>query len=460
MRCVIVHLQSRAGDRNEIMAMPMGLLSIAGYLDKRGHRARIVHAGLSRERAADERALDGAGALLLDLHWTRQARPVVEFAQRAKRKFAHVPVVVGGFTASYFSREILAGVPEIDAVVRGDGEVPAAVLLDAIERGESDWSEVPNLAWRRRGRVVENSRTFSVSDGFAGGLDHACFELFPAYPEYLERCIYADFDTSTREGQAHRYSRAFFYNPGRGCPGRCSFCGASFWTHKMLDCQSGFFFYPLAKAARDLAKARAFGAETWRVSFDPSPRREYYRELFARVRREGLRYRLVFDCFLLPTASFVDVVERTFSPDSVLVISAECGSERVRRRNRSFFFANDTLVERVRLIRGRGLGAHVFFSAGLPFERASDIAATEALIRRIREIPGAGVTVCPMDLDPGSPMFEDPARFGVRASIRRFAGYCRADFGSGAPHYRTRALSARSIAAAVERLRKVAEHEA
>lgn len=438
--------------------MPMGLLSIAGYLEKCGHRPEIVHAGLSRERAAGPIG-DGAGALLFSLHWTRQAKPVVEYVKQIKRMSTHLPIIVGGFAASYFSREILAAVPEIDAVVRGDGEVPAARLLDAIGRGQRDWADVPNLTWRRRGRVVENPRTFSVDAEFAEGLDHACFELFPEHREYLTRCIYADFDTSTRPGQAHRYSRSFFYNPGRGCPGRCSFCGASFWTRQMLDCRRGFFFYPLEKAAQDLARAYAFGARTWRVSFDPSPRRDYYRELFMFLRKRRLGYRLVFDCFALPTESFVDEVRRTFTTDSVLVISAECGSERVRRRNRSFFFTNDALLERVRRIRGRGLGAHVFFSAGLPFERASDIAETEALIRRIREVPGAGVTVCPMDLDPGSPMFEAPNKFGVRSTLRRFKDFCRADFG-GVPHYRTRVFSSRAIAAAIERLRRVARGEA
>lgn len=437
--------------------MPMGLFSIAGFLQRSKHSVEIRHAGLEES----ESILSCAGdfeAVLLDLHWTRQALPVKKFVKQIKKKYPHLPVIIGGFTASYFFREILRDVLEIDGVVRGDGEVPAALLLAAIERGERDWSKIPNLSWRRRGRVVENPRAFSVDERFADGLDHACFELFPAHREYLHRCIYADFDTSSAQGEAHRYTRAFFYNPGRGCPGRCSFCGASFWTREMLDGRRGFYFYSLSKVLRDLSRAYAFGARTWRVSFDPSPRREYYRELFARVRKKRLGYRLVFDCFSLPSESFVEAVQKTFTPDSVLVISAECGSERIRRRNRSFAFSNDALLERVRRVRSRGLGAHVFFSAGLPFERACDIAETETLIRRLREVPGVGVTVCPMDLDPGSPMFEVPNEFGVRPALRRFRDYRRADFGTGVPHYRTRAFSSRAIAEAVERLREVARH--
>ncbi len=457
MRCLLAHLPSRTEDRNEIMAMPMGLFSIAGFLQRSKHSVEIRHAGLEE----GESILSCAGdveAVLLDLHWTRQALPVVKFVKQIKKKFTHLPVIAGGFVASYFSREILASIPEIDGIVRGDGEVPASLLLAAIERGERDWSEIPNLAWRRRGRIVENARTFSVDAEFADVLDHACFELFPASREYLDRSLYADFDTSTSQGEAHRYLRAFFYNPGRGCPGRCSYCGASFWTREMLDCRRGFLFYRLSKALRDLSKAYTFGARTWRVSFDPSPRREYYRELFARVRKKRLNYRLVFDCFSLPSESFVEAVQETFTPDSVLVISAECGSERIRRRNRSFAFSNDALLERVRRVRSRGLGAHVFFSAGLPFERACDIAETETLIRRLREVPGVGVTVCPMDLDPGSPMFEVPSKFGVRPALRRFRDYGQADFGAPIPHYRTRAFPSRAIAEAVERLREVARH--
>ena len=70
-------------------------------------------------------------------------------------------IFLGGYTASFFSKEILQDYPEVDAVIRGDGETPIVELCQALHRHIlnqqhcSDYyptslAEVPNLAWRKK----------------------------------------------------------------------------------------------------------------------------------------------------------------------------------------------------------------------------------------------------------------------------------------------------------------------
>jgi radical SAM superfamily enzyme YgiQ (UPF0313 family) len=461
MRCLLLHLPKTVGTRNEIMALPMGLLSLAGTLRDRGHAAGIVHAGLMAENPADFDPVAftlrrRVHAVFLDLHWTRQARPVIDFARALKRARPRVRVVLGGFTASFFAEELIADFPEIDAVVRGDGEVPIAALADRLAHDDPDWSAVPNLVYRRDGRTTANPAVFAVDPAFAERLDHACFELLARREDYLGRCLYADFDTATSAGARHRYAGAFYYNPGKGCPFRCTACGGTWWARTLVRAPRRFFLFSAEKAARDVLKAHALGATTWRVSFDPLRSRDHYLEIFARLRAAGVRMRLVFDCSPLPDARFLDAAARTFTADSVIVLSAECGSERVRRLNRSPYFGNASLLRAVAAIGRAGLQAHVFLSAGLPGETRRDVAATAALIRALRRHDHAGVTVCAMELDPGSRMFLDPERFGVRLRLRSFRDYYDDGQDESRPGYATDRMSEEEILAAIAELREAA----
>jgi radical SAM superfamily enzyme YgiQ (UPF0313 family) len=461
MRCIFLHLPKTVGARNEIMVLPMGLFSLAGYLRDRGHAVQIVHAGLAGAGEPFDPvayvARRRVRAVFLDLHWTRQTRPVIDFARALKRVRPNVRVILGGFTASFFAEQILSGFPEVDAVVRGDGEVPAARLVERLERGDEDWTGVPNLVHRLRGKVQSNPITFGVDAAFAEDLDHACFELLAQRDEYLRRCLYADFDTSTALGARHRYAGAFFYNPGKGCPFLCRACGGTWWARNLVRSPRRFCFFSTEKALRDLLKAWKHGARTWRVSFDPQQKRGFYLGLFARLRAAEVRFRLIFDCFPLPDAAFLRAVARTFTPDSVVVFSAECGSDRVRRLNRSPLFTNAALLRAVQATREAGLEAHVFLSAGLPFETRRDLGETAKLIRALRRRGPVGITVCPMELDPGSLIFLQPERHGVRPALRTFRDFYRNGLDESRPYYETEHLSEPEILAAVAKLRRVAD---
>jgi radical SAM superfamily enzyme YgiQ (UPF0313 family) len=444
--------------RNQIMVPPMGLFSLAGWLKRQGHQVEILHAGLSPRpfSIVDEVACRGVRAVFFALHWTRQIRPGLEAAAEIKAILPGVTVVLGGFTASFFARDILENFPAVDAVVHGDGELPAERLSEQLEKRRPDFSRVPNLLWRKGNRIVENRAFFAVDEEFSRHLDHACFELLENRPEYFSRLLYADFDTESEAGRRHAYRRAFFYNPGKGCPGRCTYCGASWWAGKFIGCRRRYYFFPPEKVLADLEKAWRHGARTWRVSFDPDPRRSYYLELFSRLRARGLGYRLVFDCFALPDAEFEKQVQKTFTPDSVLVISAECGSERVRRLNRSFYFSNRELIEALRLVGQCGLQAHVFFSAGLPFETRADIRKTAESIKKLKDFPFCGVSVCPTELDPGAPAFLRPAKFGLQLTRKNLEDFRTVPPLAFRPGYLTGFFTEGAITEAIESLTHVA----
>jgi len=119
-------------------------------------------------------------------------------------------------------------------------------------------------------------------------------------------------------------------------------------------------------------------------------------------------------------------------------------------------FKNESLMRSLRAAESRGLRTHCFFTAGLPGESEQDIDETARLIERIKAETSSGVSVCPMALDPGSPMFQRPGDFGVkliRESVQDF--YDGKGLADG-PGYETACMSEQQIMQACNRLLAVA----
>lgn len=107
---------------------------------------------------------------------------------------------IGGHYPSLCHDEVLEAVPELDSVVRFEGEL---TLLDLVERlGEGrDWQDAPGLAYLRDGAVVETEPRMLIRD-----LDELPPPYRPGEPEHILGI------------------RASPMLASRGCARRCSFC--------------------------------------------------------------------------------------------------------------------------------------------------------------------------------------------------------------------------------------------
>ncbi len=445
-----------------VSLLPVGTLALADHLDRRGTAARVTHLELERalDPAFDPVALlrrRGARVLLLDLHWHHQSAYVLELAARVRRELPGARIVVGGFTASLFAREILATRPEVDVVVRGDAELPLSRLVPRLLAGAAPgaWADVPNIAYRGASGVVENAVTFTAGARVLDGLRFTRFELLDHFELYLGFRLNADFTdiAALRAGP-----RTFYYNCGRGCPVACSFCGGGREAQLRLCNRIRPLFISPDSVMRDLRRLPALGVGTWYTCFDPAPRGPYYPKLFARMAAEGLSLDVVFECWALPSPSFLRAFATHLGRGSRIVLSPEVGSEAVRRANKGFFYRNAELLRALAAASKLGLSCEVYFTAGLPGETGPDIERTARLIRKIRRaFPAVAVSVYPVELEPASPMFFGRDALGVVSTRRGFRDFVRASRKAGQPGYHTAQLGRDEILEAVERLRRAAE---
>jgi anaerobic magnesium-protoporphyrin IX monomethyl ester cyclase len=198
---------------------PLGLLSIGGPLIDDGHEVRLLDADLeagrrttfSASRIAERVASWRPDVVMFGHSGSTSAHPVVSEISRAVRlRVPGATIVYGGVFPTYHWREVLDTEPQIDVVVRGEGEETSVRLLRAL-RDRWDLRQVPGIAFRVAGGTIATPPATVIAD-----LDR-----------YRVGWELIDF---------RRYSywgglRAVVVQFSRGCPHPCTYCGQrGFWT--------------------------------------------------------------------------------------------------------------------------------------------------------------------------------------------------------------------------------------
>ncbi|MBW1899896.1 MAG: cobalamin-dependent protein, partial [Deltaproteobacteria bacterium] len=106
----------------------------------------------------------------------------IELAKLIKRMHSEAMVVVGGVHFTYCAEETLLNVPEIDVVVRGEGELAIVELAAAVEKKETIDS-IAGISFRKNGEIICNPDRKEQIDVD----DLGVYELYSIddYPEYL-----------------------------------------------------------------------------------------------------------------------------------------------------------------------------------------------------------------------------------------------------------------------------------
>jgi radical SAM superfamily enzyme YgiQ (UPF0313 family) len=187
-------------------SMPMehlGIMSMAAYARARGVPVRTVNGLVESHESVHEtwRAMREAGRpTLVGFSIIDTIAEVVWLAERVRRHWPGVPVVLGNVMASLNYERVFAHYDCFDYVGLGDGEVAVTELYEAVASGARD-TAVPGIASQDAGgKPVATPPKL-----------HALDELPPPARDELPAVLEAGFSAAV-------YST-------RGCPYRCTFCG-------------------------------------------------------------------------------------------------------------------------------------------------------------------------------------------------------------------------------------------
>jgi B12-binding domain/radical SAM domain protein len=404
--------------QSQFTKVPIGMLSIADYLDRHGYKTLIDNLG---DRMAHSQTFNvpehlhniQAKLYAIGLHFQQHSQGAIEIARLCKKLHPDSLVILGGLTATRFHEEIIRRYPFIDAVVRGEAEKALLELMRVLDKGDP-LIKAPNLTCR-----TEDGETV----------------IMPLLPPSLnlDEFEYTRFDllepkTSIFSEEAlPRWSLVVC----RGCVYNCSICGGSAYSYKTyLGMEKPAFRSP-ANIIHDIRQLNSQGIRIIGLYQDPRMGgQSYWKELLLALRTEKLDIeRLSIDLLGPADEEFIQAVAATGRPVTVH-ICPDTGCDSVRRLL-GRHYSNEDLLQTVRLCHKYLIPVTSFFSVGLAGQTRENAAETwelseklsaaeQIMLTRSRSLglgsgtPLGGPISGPVLLDPGSPAFDQPQRYGYK----------------------------------------------
>ncbi len=207
---------------------PLGVLSIAAVLEKEGVGVEVIPAdvlGLGWPEIEKEIGR-GAPDIIGVTSSTENRFQSFELIRRAKRARPEALTVMGGPHASMAAEDTLSHLPELDAIVRGEGEMTVLELCRKLEKAgpsgrDGALAGVKGLSFRRGGEVVSNPPREPIAD-----LDTLPFPAVHLLP--VEKYNF------TVDVPGRGALPAVNVMTSRGCPFGCNFCATPVnWGRKV-----------------------------------------------------------------------------------------------------------------------------------------------------------------------------------------------------------------------------------
>ncbi len=404
----------------QFITPPVGMLSIADYLDRHGYKVRVDNLG---DRMMASESFDvgehlaqlSARVYGIDLHWCVHCQGAIEIARLCKRLHPEAMVIVGGLTSTVFHEEIIRRYPFIDAVIRGEAEKPFLLLMQALDKGEP-LQDVPNLTFRSGdGRITSVPLMKPSLD-----LDEYEFTRL----DLLE-------------------PKASIFTPGipscasipvcRGCLHNCVGCGGSAYSYKTFLGREHPAFRSPEKIAQDLHRLSEQGVE--RVFLFQDPRmggKKYWSALLAAIRTAKVKLTQITMELFGPAGEDYLKELTTIGVPVVLTLSSESYVADVRRahgRN----YTNQQFFRTIRLCKEYNIPLLIFSMIALAHDTPETIRETwetweQMCLLNQRTEGQAPVydSFGPMILlDPGSLAFDFPGRYGYRLIFKDLEDYRR-----------------------------------
>lgn len=193
---------------------PLGLLSVGGPLIDAGHDVRLLDAEfgpMPTKNIVAQAMAFAPDAVLVGHSGSTSGHPIVSEITRVLRAaLPHTWIVYGGVFPTYHWREILTEEPQIDVIVRGEGEETTPRVIHSLE-ASLPLERILGIAYRKQNIPFATPPATLIRD----------LDAFRVGWELIDHSRYSYWGDR----------RAIVVQFSRGCPHACSYCGQrGFWT--------------------------------------------------------------------------------------------------------------------------------------------------------------------------------------------------------------------------------------
>ncbi|HAL17955.1 MAG TPA: TIGR04190 family B12-binding domain/radical SAM domain protein [Anaerolineaceae bacterium] len=411
---------------------PIGFTTMAEYLERHDLQTRIVNLAV---RMLDDINFDVEDYIQkldslvygIDLHWLPHAHGSVEISKIVKRYHPKSPVLFGGFSSSYFYKELIS-YPSVDFIIRGDStELPLLMLMQYLRAGGEIRPEplslgagrleaIPNLVYKTGdGEMHANPISYSPDNLDDLLLDYT--HVLRSVVRYRDLASYKPF----RNWMKYPITAALTV---RGCRYNCTTCGGSACAFRGISNRQRPAYRSPELLAQDIRRIGEYSKGPVFILGDiRQPGEDYTRRFLDAI--SGYKKPVFIELFDAAPKKFFQDVARAM-PNFTVEISMESHDEPVRKAfgrpystadiERSMDDALDAGCKRLDL----------FFMVGLKGQTYESVMGTVEYSRQMlkRYDRGGEHRVIPFIsplapfVDPGSRAFEEPEKHGYRLFAR------------------------------------------
>ena len=195
---------------------PMGIATITAVLEKQGYPLSIIDANALQISPDNIPQYTNNTAVVLLTAMTPTINAAARIAKQVKQAKPDVKIVLGGAHATLLPDDTLASLPEVDVIVRGEGEETITELLPALEQ-ENALTHIGGISYRREGKIVNNPERTTKVD----------LDAVPFLPYHL--LPFTKYRPHPPHGRALPFAAVI---TSRGCPYRCAYCSKPIFGNK------------------------------------------------------------------------------------------------------------------------------------------------------------------------------------------------------------------------------------
>jgi radical SAM superfamily enzyme YgiQ (UPF0313 family) len=412
--------------RSSYIMMPMGLFSMADLLDREGYSTRILNYPLEKYLNPDfslAKYLKEATPKLIgiDLHWVLHSAGSLDVLKIVKKILPNSFTLLGGYTATYYAKEIMKNYEFIDGIIKGDAEKPLVQLVKNLNSLES----IPNLIYRNDGKIYNNPITFVANE--IDSLNFTRLHFLHHWNEYIN------------------YLYDIMHTPwpleiARGCPFNCVNCGGSHITNKQYTHRKKVIFRSPSRVVEDIKRIVEL-SDIRGIFYGHGVYpgiEQYFMDIHELIRKENLDVHADLELWRIPvTEKFIYDFSRTYDlKKSMLWFSVRSFSQSYREKfhrlygriDNSFNFSNAQLERLIRLMNQYRIPLRLFWDVGNPKETGIDLLksflyALKLFIKNISPHTSTSFWSEPIIISPGCPIEMNSHHFGINLKNKTFKDY-------------------------------------
>ncbi|HPS58911.1 MAG TPA: radical SAM protein [Spirochaetota bacterium] len=366
MKIICVYLCNYS-DRNDyyISLMPYGITSIAAYLESRGHVVTLANFSSYGYKKAVELTIDQNADVAAVSIFSFNRYESLKYIRELKKRNPRITIIAGGQHPTFLSDEIADRYPEIDFIIKGEGELAISSLLNNTGSAK---------------KIITGDRITDIDS-----------LPFPS--------LFHGITIGVNANEQFKYIIT-----SRGCPNSCTYCSSpAFWKRKVSMRSSESIINEL------IHLREKYGIIYFSIRDDNFTINKKRVLEFCRMLDESRLY-MMWNC-----QARVDTIDEEMliamkqAGLEHIQYGVESGSERILRAYDKAT-TREMIIRAAKITRETGVYLSFFLMAGMHDETGSDINDTISLIKET--LPHDSI-VSPVAYYPGTAIYTDDRGKGL-----------------------------------------------